>query len=58
LRRPVIFSVPEVVLKIVMGEMAEIVLHSQRVIPRAAMDSGYRFRFQTLEPALRSLLES
>jgi uncharacterized protein len=57
LRRPVIFSVPELVLKIVMGEMAEVVLHSQRVIPRVAMDSGYRFRFQMLRPALRSLLE-
>jgi uncharacterized protein (TIGR01777 family) len=57
LRRPVIFSVPEFVLKIVMGEMAEVVLHSQRVIPRVAIDSGYRFRFQMLRPALRSLLE-
>jgi uncharacterized protein len=57
LRRPVIFSVPELVLKIVMGEMAEVVLHSQRVIPRVAMDSGYRFRFQMLSSALRSLLQ-
>jgi uncharacterized protein (TIGR01777 family) len=57
LRRPVLFSVPEFVLKIVMGEMAEIVLHSQRLIPRVALDSGYMFRFQTLGPALRSLLE-
>jgi uncharacterized protein len=57
LRRPVIFSVPEIVLKIVMGEMAEVVLHSHRVIPRVALDSGYRFRFQMLKPALRSLLE-
>jgi uncharacterized protein len=57
LRRPAIFSVPALVLKIVMGEMAEVVLHSQRVIPRVAMDSGYSFRFQMLRLALRSLLE-
>jgi uncharacterized protein len=57
LRRPVIFSVPEVILKIVMGEMAQVVLHSHRVIPRVAMDSGYKFRFQILRPALRNLLE-
>jgi uncharacterized protein (TIGR01777 family) len=57
LHRPAIFSVPQFVLKIVMGEMAEVVLHSQRLIPRVALDSGYRFRFQMLRPALRSLLE-
>jgi uncharacterized protein len=57
LRRPVIFSVPELVLKIVMGEMAEVILDSQHVIPRVALDSGYRFRFQMLRPALRSLLD-
>jgi uncharacterized protein (TIGR01777 family) len=57
LRRPAIFPVPKFALKIVMGEMAEVVLHSQRVTPRVALDSGYRFHFQMLRPALRSLLE-
>jgi NAD dependent epimerase/dehydratase family enzyme len=27
------------------------------VVPRAALDAGYRFRFETVEPALRSALE-
>jgi uncharacterized protein len=56
LRRPVIFSVPEFVLKIMMGEMAEIALTSQRVIPRVALETGYNFRFPILKAALANLL--
>ncbi len=56
LRRPVFLPVPELALKILMGEMAEVVLASQRVIPRVALDSGYRFEYQTLKPALQNLL--
>jgi NAD dependent epimerase/dehydratase family enzyme len=32
------------------------VLWSQRVIPRRALDLGYRFRWEQVEPALRDLL--
>ncbi|MCI0338529.1 MAG: TIGR01777 family oxidoreductase [Acidobacteria bacterium] len=56
LNRPVFFPVPELALKILMGEMAEVVLSSQRVVPRVALESGYEFTYQMLRPALKDLL--
>ena len=55
LHRPAIFPVPSVALKILFGEMAEVLLDSQRVLPKAAEAAGYRFAFTELRPALRDL---
>lgn len=56
LSRPSIFPVPAIALKIAMGEMANTVLDSQRILPQGLLDSGYPFHYPTLEPALRDLL--
>lgn len=56
LGRPAMFSVPEWVLRVAMGEAAEIVLSSQRVMPRAALNAGFRFRYGHVADALRALL--
>ena len=58
LHRPAFFPVPELALKILMGEMAEIVLGSQRMIPKVAERSGYVFRYPALKDALESLLKT
>lgn len=56
LRRPDLFPVPALALRLAVGEMAEVLLASQRVVPGVAEALGYRFEFPTLEPALRDLL--
>jgi len=56
LRRPSFFPTPAVALRLLLGEMAEVVLASQRVLPKMAVDLGFEFRFPELEPALRDLL--
>lgn len=56
LGRPTFFPVPAFALNLVFGEMAEVVLASQRVLPRVAEATGYRFRFPGLEEALKDLL--
>jgi uncharacterized protein len=56
LKRPAILPMPGFALKMIVGEMAEILLSGQRVIPQAALDQGFRFRFPTLEAALRDVL--
>lgn len=56
LRRPNLFPVPALALRLAVGEMAEVLLASQRVVPGVAQSLGYRFRFTSLEPALRDLL--
>src|SRR5262245_18472219 len=58
LNRPVFFPVPQFALRVLMGEMAEVVTASQRVIPQVALDTGYWFKYPSLRPALESLLKT
>ncbi len=56
LRRPALLSVPPPILRLALGELGRELLASQRVVPRKALDLGYRFRFPEIEGALRELL--
>jgi uncharacterized protein (TIGR01777 family) len=55
LHRPTFLSVPKPALMILLGEMAEVVLTSLRVVPRAALETAYQFQYPELRPALASL---
>ncbi|WP_437479000.1 TIGR01777 family oxidoreductase [Sorangium sp. So ce1014] len=55
LRRPSWLRVPEAVVKLGMGDAAEIVTTGQRVHPRRAEELGYTFRHARLVPALESI---
>src|ERR1700682_995453 len=54
--RPAWFPVPEFALKTLFGEMAEVLLASQKVAPCAAESAGFHFQFPQLGPALDDLL--
>ncbi len=56
LGRSAVLPAPAFALRAVFGEMSEVLLESQRVLPQAALGAGFRFRFPELEPALRDLL--
>jgi len=56
LRRPALVPMPGFALKLMFGEMAEILLASQRVAPRAAEAAGFQFRYPDLDGALKHLL--
>ena len=56
LARPAVLPVPALALKALYGEMAQIVLTGQRVLPRRLEQLGYGFRHPDLEPALRDVL--
>ena len=56
LHRPAIFPVPKLALRMLFGEMAGMLLGSQRVIPEAAKAAGFTFHYMQLGPALRRLL--
>ena len=58
MHRPAWVRAPAVALRFALGEMADVVMASQRVIPEKAAATGYVFRFGTLEEALRDLLGS
>ncbi|WP_129626883.1 TIGR01777 family oxidoreductase [Candidatus Oscillochloris fontis] len=48
--------VPEFSLRVLLGEMADLVVHGQRALPKKAQALGYHFRYPQLEPALRNLI--
>lgn len=55
LNRPAIMRQPAFALRLALGQMAEALLASQRVVPRRALDAGYAFRFPELDGALADL---
>ena len=58
LGRPAVFPVPAFMLKTMFGEMSEVMLTSQRVLPKAAEAAGYQFRFPEVEGALQNILST
>jgi uncharacterized protein (TIGR01777 family) len=57
LGRPTLVPLPAFAARLALGEMAdELLLASQRVVPARLQASGYRFRYPTLEDALRAVL--
>lgn len=58
LGRPAMLPVPGVVLRVLLGEMSEVLLASQRVLPEAARRAGFAFRYPELDHALKNLLRT
>jgi hypothetical protein len=57
LGRPVVMAVPGFALRLALGtEAAAMLLGSQRVLPARLLASGFRFAYESVEPALRHLL--
>jgi len=56
LKRPTIFPVPAFMLKLIFGEMSEILLGSQNVNCAHFKDEGYEYQFPKLELALENIL--
>lgn len=56
LGRPLLLHIPELPLRIMLGERADIVLSGQRVVPTKALTAGFTFRYPTIEAAIQDLL--
>jgi uncharacterized protein len=56
LSRPTLLQVPRLALSLALGELADALLESQRVVPRAAQGSGYAFAYPELGSALDACL--
>jgi uncharacterized protein (TIGR01777 family) len=52
--RPAIIPVPKFGLKLLFGEMADVVMESQRVVPAVAQAAGFQFRYRDIGDALRA----
>jgi len=56
LKRPCFFTTPECLLKILFGEMADLLIYGQNVVPTKLLDSGYNFKYPTIQDALSELV--
>jgi len=56
LGRPTVFPVPGFMLRLAVGEFAEVLLGSQRVVPQVALNTCYEFRYPQLDKALERIL--
>ncbi|MFD3666190.1 TIGR01777 family oxidoreductase [Streptomyces sp. NPDC058659] len=54
LRRPTLCTVPAPALKLALGDFAQDVLGSQRVLPGRLLESGFDFAFPTIDDAIRA----
>lgn len=55
LRRPALFPVPPIALRILLGGFSEVVLTSQRVVPLRTQAAGYSYRYPDIAAALADL---
>jgi uncharacterized protein (TIGR01777 family) len=54
--RPAWFSVPQAALRLALGEAANYMVASERVLPKRTVDAGFPFQFPQLTAALRHLV--
>ncbi len=58
IRRPTFMPpVPGFMLRLMFGEFGSILLNSQRAIPKAAEQAGFKFDYADLEPALQNIFK-
>lgn len=55
-RRPLWLKIPAFVLRALLGEMSQLLVDGQRVVPTRAGEEGFTFRFPDLQRALADLL--
>jgi uncharacterized protein (TIGR01777 family) len=59
LSRPTLFPMPSFAVRLAFGEMADaLLLSSAKVEPKRLEESGYRFEFENLQPALAAILKT
>lgn len=57
LHRPSFFRTPRIMLRLTLGEVANVIASGQRVLPARALALGYQFQFPSLEGALADVLK-
>ena len=55
LSRPALLPLPKFILKLALGEMGQILLDSQKVLPKKAEESGFKFMYPELDKALLTI---
>lgn len=51
-RRPALFPAPAFALRLALGDLSHLMLDSQKVIPKRLAETGFRYRFNSVESAM------
>ena len=57
MNRPSWLPVPGFALEAILGEAATVVLQGQQVIPKRTLESGFKYQYPKLQPALKEILK-
>ena len=57
LHRPALIPAPAFAIRLLLGEMADMVLTGQRAVPARAQNGGFHFRFPEIDIALRGIFQ-
>ncbi len=57
LHRPSFLRAPAFMLRLILGEFAQVALEGQKVLPRRLLDAGFEFKFPNIDQALENLLQ-
>lgn len=57
LKRPAFFPAPNILLKTILGEMSLLITDGQYVLPEKIQRAGYKFKFESLESALKNIFK-
>lgn len=58
MNRPSWVPVPDFVLQLLLGDGAQVVLEGQNVMPKRTLDSGFKYEYTTVKPALANIVET
>ena len=56
LKRPAFFPMPAFVLKLLLGEAAQLLIEGQKVVPKKLLDGGFEFEFKRVDLALEEIV--
>lgn len=56
LNRPHLLPIPALALKWMLGEMSDLILEGQKVVPQKSLHKGYSFQFETIDRAISELI--
>ena len=56
LKKPTLLPVPVFMMKLIFGELANIITCSIRAYPKNLLELGFKFKFETIEDALKDLI--
>lgn len=57
IKRPIIFPfIPAFLLRLILGEFADTLLFSQRVIPQRLIEMGFEFKYNNIEKIIRNII--